>query len=227
MLNYINTIIYPKNYSINLRYSQYLNNSTNGSNEIDIKKHNIVLKKLSLSRYMHNMTPLIIETTKVKNEYKLKLKNVKASILDTGRYNSIGDSPIYKEDSYINVNEPLKIYGVSNDKEVKSYNNIVGEYAPLEFKHFNNSRMVNLEEKIIVTSNKKYRYKELLDAQSMENTICIFKNYINRGHINQFDDDEILFLINKYNIEYDSTPVGLTLDKSEKLYTLKYVFTLL
>ena len=34
-------------------------------------------------------------------------------------------------------------------------------------------------------------------------------------------------LINKYNIEYDSTPVGLTLDKSEKLYTLKYVFTLL
>ena len=147
---------------------------------------------------MHNMTPLIIETTKVKNEYKLKLKNVKASILDTGRYNSIGDSPIYKEDSYINVNEPLKIYGVSNDKEVKSYNNIVGEYAPLEFKHFNNSRMVNLEEKIIVTSNKKYRYKELLDAQSMENTIYIFKNYINRGHINQFDNDEILFLINKY-----------------------------
>ena len=57
--------------------------------------------------------------------------------------------------------------------------------------------------------------------------IYIFKNYINRGHLNQFDDDEILFLINKYNIEYDSTPVGLTLDKSEKLYTLKYVFTLL
>ncbi len=107
----------------------------------------------------------------------MKLKNVKASILDTGRYNSIGDSPIYKEDSYINVNEPLKIYGVSNDKEVKSYNNIVGEYAPLEFKHFNNSRMVNLEEKVIVTSNKKYRYKELLDAQSVQNTIHIFKNY--------------------------------------------------
>ena len=55
----------------------------------------------------------------------------------------------------------------------------------------------------------------------------IFKNYINRGRINQFNNDEILFLINKYNIEYDSTPVGLTLDKSEKLYTLKYVFSLL
>lgn len=227
MLNYINTIIYPKNYSLNLRYSQYLNNNANGSNEIDIKKHNIILKKLYLSRYMHNMTPLITETTKVSNEYKLKLKNAKASILDTGRYNSIGDSPIYKEDSYININEPLKVYGVSNEKEIKSYNNIVKEYVPLEFKHFNCSRMVNLEEKIIVVSNKKYRYKELLDAQSMENTIHIFKNYINRGHINQFNDDEILFLINKYNIEYDSTPIGLTLDKSEKLYTLKYVFTLL
>ena len=130
MLNSINTIIYPKNYSINLRYSQYLNNNTNNANEIYIKKHDIILKKLYLSRYMHNMTPLITETTKVNNEYKLKLKNIKASILDTGRYNSIGDSPIYKEDSYINVNEPLKIYGVSNDKEVKSYNNIVGEYAP-------------------------------------------------------------------------------------------------
>lgn len=227
MLNYINTIIYPKNYSINLRYSQYLNNNTNNSNEIDIKKHNIILKKLYLSRYMHNMTPLITETTNVSNEYKLKLKNVKASILDTGRYNSIGDSPIYKEDSYININEPIKVFGVSNDKEVKSYNNIVEEYTPLEFKHFNCSRMVNLEEKIIVVSNKKYRYKELLDAQSTQNTLNIFKNYINRGHINQFNDNEILFLINKYNIEYDSTPVGLTLDKSEKLYTLKYVFTLL
>lgn len=227
MLNYINTIIYPKNYSLNLRYSQYLNNNSNGSNEIDIKKHNIILKKLYLSRYMHNMTPLITETTKVNNEYKLKLKNVKASILDTGRYNSIGDSPIYKEDSYININEPLKVYGVSNKNEIKSYNNIVKEYTPLEFKHFNCSRMINLEEKIIVVSDKKYRYKELLDAQSVQNTIHIFKNYINRGHINQFNDDEILFLINKYNIEYDSTPIGLTLDKSEKLYTLKYVFTLL
>ena len=227
MLNYINTIIYPKNYSINLRYSQYLNNSINGANEMDIKKHNTILKKLSLLRYMHNMTPLITKTNKVNNEYKLKLKNVKASILDTGRYNSIGDSPIYKEDSYINIDKPLKIYGVSNNKEVKSYNNIIGEYIPLESKHFNCSRMVNLEEKIIVVSNKKYRYKELLDAQSMENTIYIFKNYINRGHINQYNDDEILFLINKYNIEYDSTPVGLTLDKSEKLYALKYVFTLL
>lgn len=227
MLNYINTIVYPKNYSINLRYSQYLNNNNNGSNEVDIKKHNVILKNLSLYRYMHNMTPLITETTKVKNEYKLKLKNVKASILDTSRYNSIGDSPIYKEDSYINVNEPLKIYGVSNDKETKNYNNIVGEYVPLESKHFNCSRMVNLEEKIIIESNKKFRYKELLEAQSIENTIHIFKNYINRGHINQFNDNEILFLINKYNIEYDSTSVGLTLDKSEKLYTLKYVFTLL
>lgn len=227
MLNYVNTLIYPKNYSLNLRYSQSLNNSTNGADELDIKKYNVILKKLYLSRYMHNMTPLITETTKVSNEYKLKLKNVKASILDTGRYNSIGDSPIYKEDSYINVNEPLKVYGVSNDKEVKSYNNIIGEYIPLESKHFNCSRMVNLEEKIVVVSNKKYRYNELLDAQSTQTTLNIFKNYINRGHINQFNDDEILFLINKYNIEYDSTPVGLTLDKSEKLYTLKYVFTLL
>ncbi len=226
MLNYINTIIYPKNYSLNLRYSQYINNSNNGSNEIDIKKHDSIIKKLSLSRYMHNMTPLIIKTNKVNNEYKLKLKNVKATILDTGKYNSIGDSPIYKEDSYVNVNEPLKIYGISNNKEIKSYNNIVGEYVPLEFKHFNCSRMINLEEKIIIISNKKYRYSELLDAQSTENTFKVFKNYINRGHINQFNDDEILFLINKYNIEYDSTPIGLTLDKSEKLYTLKYVFTL-
>lgn len=227
MLNSVNTIIYPKNYSINLRYSQYLNNVINGSNEVDIKKHNTILKKLYLSRYMHNMTPLITETTQIHNEYKLKLKNVKSSILDTSRYNSIGDSPIYKEDSFINVNEPLKVYGVSTDKEVKAYNNIVQEYTPLEFKHFNCSRMVNLEENIIVVSNKKYRYKELLDAQSKQITLNIFKNYINRGHINQFNDDEILFLINKYKIEYDSTPVGLTLDKSEKLYTLKYVFTLL
>lgn len=227
MLNYVNTIVYPKNYSINIRYSQYLNTSDNGANEVDIKKHDNVLKKISLSRYMHNMTPLITETVKISNEYKLKFKNVKASILDIGRYNSIGDSPIYKEDSYISINEPLNVYGVSDSQDIKSYNNVVEKYMPLEYKHFNCSRMINLEEKIIVVSNKKYKYKELLDAQSTQSTLNIFKNYINRGNINKFDDDEILFLINKYKIEYDSTPVSLTLDKSEKLYTLKYVFTLL
>lgn len=224
MLNYINTIVYPKNYSINLRYSQLLNN---GVGEVDIKKYNNIIKRLYLSRYMHNMTPLITETKDVKNEYKLKLKNINASILDTGRYNSIGDSPIYKEDSNINIVKPLKVYGVSNDSNIKGYNNVVEEYIPLEFKHFNCSRFINLEEKIVIISSKKYRYNELLDAQSKENTINVFKNYINRGTVKPFNDDETLFLLNKYNIEYDSTSAGLTLDKSEKLYTLKYVFTLL
>ena len=41
MLNYINTIVYPKNYSINLRYSQLLNN---GVEEVDIKKYNNIIK---------------------------------------------------------------------------------------------------------------------------------------------------------------------------------------
>ena len=226
-LSNINTIIYPKNYYLNLRYSQYLNNTINNAKEIDIKKHDTILKKLYLSRYMHNMTPLITETNVIKNEYKLKLKNVKASLLDTGRYNSIGDSPIYKEDALLIGKKPIKVYGVSNDKTVKNYNNVVEEYLPLEYKHFNASKMVNLEEKIEIMSNKKYKYSELLEAQSDEVTLSIFKNYLNKGHINQFDDNDILFLINKYNVEYDSTPVGLTLNKSEKLYTLKYIFTLL
>lgn len=226
-LSNINTIIYPKNYYLNLRYSQYLNNAINNAKEMDIKKHDTILKKLYLSRYMHNMTPLITETNVIKNEYKLKLKNVKASLLDTGRYNSIGDSPIYKEDALLIGKKPIKVYGVSNDKNIKSYNNIVEEYLPLEYKHFNASKMVNLEEKIEIMSNKKYKYSELLEAQSDEVTLSIFKNYLNKGHINQFDDNDILFLINKYNVEYDSTPVGLTLNKSEKLYTLKYIFTLL
>ena len=121
----------------------------------------------------------------------------------------------------------------SNSKDKKQVqqpvaeNNVVEEYIPLEFKHFNCSRFINLEEKIIIISSKKYRYNELLDAQSKENTINVFKNYINRGTVKPFNDDETLFLLNKYNIEYDSTSAGLTLDKSEKLYTLKYVFTLL
>ena len=226
-LSSINTIIYPKNYYLNLRYSQYLNNALNNAKEMDIKKHDMILKKLYLLRYMHNMTPLITETNTIKNEYKLKLKNVKASLLDTGRYNSIGDSTMYKEDALIIGKKPIKVYGVSDNKTIKNYNNVVEKYLPLEYKHFNASKMVNLEERFEIMSTKKYKYSELLEAQSDEVTRSIFKNYLNKGHINQFDDNDILFLINKYNVEYDSTPVGLTLDKSEKLYTLKYIFTLL
>ena len=41
-----------------------------------------------------------------------------------------------------------------------------------------------------------------------------------------FNDDEILFLINKYDIEYDSICIGLNINKNEKIYNLTYKFKL-
>ena len=45
--------------------------------------------------------------------------------------------------------------------------------------------------------------------------------------LNQFDDNEILFLYNRYKVEYDTVCVGLNAVKTQKLYTLTYKFTLL
>ena len=42
-----------------------------------------------------------------------------------------------------------------------------------------------------------------------------------------FTDDEILFLYNRYNVNYDSVCVGLNIDRTEKIYTLTYKFKLL
>lgn len=223
----VNTIIYPNAYNIKLHYKQHLYNKLNESSEVDILRYNNVLKNMLLLRYMHDMTPLIRKTTMVTNQYNLKLKDVKGDLIDTGKYNSIGDSVIYPVDQYINTFRPYNVYSTSFNNDIKSYNNVVEEYIPIEYKHYNASCMIYLEPVIEIKASGKYTYNQLLAKQTSEETFNVFKNYINNTRNIKWDDTNLLFLLNKYKVEYDTVPVGLNIGKTDKLFTLTYRFKLL
>ena len=228
-LNKLSTIIKPNVFSIDMIYNQQLVDNTNNSTEINIYKgDSSKYAKQSLYRYTHNIVPLITECNMINNYYYLKLKNIDKTILDTGKFNSIGDSILYKKNIQINSFTPHNVYTLSsNEKEIKSYNNIDYKYTPLEYKHFNASKMINIEPSITLSLDGKYTYDELLELQKDEIVIEKFKGYMNIGRVNKFDDNEILFLFNKYKVEYDSKSVGLNYNRTQKLYTLTYKFSLL
>lgn len=226
LMTNIKTIIYPMSYRIPLQYSQ--SPVAKDADEVMIsmfKKNN---KVLTLQRYMHAMTPLLQRTTQIQNEYRLKLKNVDATLIDTGELPSKGDFIMYKYNASLNAYDPANVYSISNDtKEVAHYNNKVYEVEPVEYKHYNCNKLVNLKEQFKVATNKKWKYADLLEAQKKEAVVEVFRNYISKMSGRTFADYEVLFLLNKYNVSFDSVSVGLTLNKEEKLYSLTYVFDLL
>ena len=224
----INTILYPNTYSLLLEYNSSLANNNNHSTETNILYNRNALKTIALLRYFHAMTPLILPTSNIPREWRLKLKDVKKQLLDTGKYISIGDAPIYVTDVHINTFKPRAVYTSSlNQKDVADYNNKIEDYTPLEYKHYNVSRMVNLTEMFKINTNRQFTYEQLKKAEEYDNVLNIFKNYINNNRRTKYNDDELIFLFNKYNVGFNSIPVGLNVYGDEKLYELEYIFTLL
>lgn len=226
MLN-INTIIQPETFNITNTYSTKLLNTVNKSSELNLiyNKHTIMsAKKQLLQRYTNAIVPYISECNNIENLYKLKLKECNATLLDTGNYLSIGDSVLFTESQSIHRYQSEKIYGVSNTGN--SYNNVIGNYTPLEYKFYNNSKMINLETYIENKPNKRFTYDELLIAESDAVTFVVFGKHIKRLGLS-LTNDEILFLYNKYEKKYDTKFVGMSIDNSQKLYSLTYKFNLL
>jgi len=218
-LSNINTIVYPKTYNFDLIYSQIPATGDTNKSEINIIRNNKKLRTTSLMRYFHNITPWIVPVTDIKNEWRLKMKDVKEQLLDTGKYLSIGDATIYSTPVNINKFVPYNIY--SDNYATPSY-----KYTPLEYKFYNNSKMVILEPHIVIPIRGYLTYAELLEKESSENVLLEFSKYIEKTK-KTFDDDELIFLLNKYNVSFDSVPVKLNAFKTEKMYTLKIVFDLL
>ena len=224
----VTAIIYPKTYPIDLIYSQIPENTNNGSHESTIIRNDNKLRTMSLLRYFHAMTPLIVPTYVINNEWRLKLKDVNGSMLDTGRYLSIGDAPIYSETLHINNFKPYNVYTTSyNQLEVKNYNNISSYYTPLEYKYYNSSVAINLEPHFEIRLPGKMTYEELKKQETDENVFNLFMERLNGRSRTRFNKDEILFLLNKYAVSYNSVPAGLNMKRTEKLYTLSIVFDLI
>lgn len=224
----VNSIIYPKTYPIDLIYSQKLQNSNNSSRETDIVRNDSKLRTMSLLRYFHAMTPWIMPAATIQNEWRLKMKDVKGQMLDTGNYLSIGDAPIYNETVHIDDYKPCRVYSTSyNQIDIKNYNNVTSYYTPLEYKFYNDSVAVNLEPHFEIPIPGKMTYDELLNKESEELVFELFKKRLNGRSGKKYDDTETLFLLNKYKVSYNSTSVCLNMQYTEKLYTLTIVFDLL
>ena len=222
----ISTIVYPKTYPYNMIYSQVPATTVKGATETEIIRNDKTVRTMSLLRYFHAMTPLITQRSQIKNEWRLKLKNIDADLLDTGTLLSIGDAPIYNESIHIDKFTPYGVWSSwPNEDNVPKYNNRVSEYTPLEYKFYNNSRAVMLDDEFKVNVSKRLTYKEVLDNETPQAVMMHFANYIEKTK-KRFTDDELVFLLNKYDVSFDSMPSGLDISRKEKLYELSLVFKL-
>ena len=182
---------------------------------------------ITLNRYLNYIEPILKETNTI-NDFKSRMFKTNNTIyssqnLFTENINIRKYNPIIvfdKLDKYNTIslvdNESQKYYIYPNVK-VKQY----------EYKHFNDNNLYVLENSFEYETNKLYTYEELLEAEENTTVYNLFKNYIRKRHNNLIiDENEILFLFNKYSVAFKSNFCKLDMTLSNKLYTLKYIFSL-
>lgn len=241
LLNNIKGMVNPKMYSIQTRFSkQLVKNEPNGPSEIYLIKEDSSTR-ISLLRYMDDIVPLIVPSNNViNNQYNLKFKNVMANLLDDGTFNSIGDSVIYKSNININEYHPIQVYTYNNNYNkgnsipgspdynewlgVKSYNMNIENFSPLEYKHYNTSKIINLPTYFEIQYPTNLTYEKMLEVETDEVVFDLFKKALVKYYQ---DDNKLKYVFNKYKILYDSKSIGLNFQKTDKIYRLTYKFYLL
>lgn len=225
----IQTMMSPTAFNLTTTYASKQTNSSNGSIErtLTYTKQTITsAKKQILQRYTNAIVPYIKKCNIINNQYNYKFKDMNVSLIDTGKFNSLGDTVIYKSVKMINEKSSYNIYGFTDEPNKQSYNNVIYTYTPIEHKDYNRSEMINLPVSISIKANRPYAYHELIDAESDNVCINVFKDYV--SSIREFsNDDQILFLYNKYGVSFKTTAIGVSFDNTEKIYTLEYKFNLL
>ena len=223
------TMMSPTAFNLTTTYASKQTNSSNGSSErtLTYTKQTITsAKKQILQRYTNAIVPYIKKCNIIRNQYNYKFKDMNVSLIDTGKFNSLGDTVIYKSVKMINEKSSYNVYGFTDDPNKHSYNNVIYTYTPIEHKDYNRSEMINLPVSISIKANRPYAYHELMDAESDNVCINVFKDYV--SSLREFNnDDQILFLYNKYGVSFKTSAIGVSFDNTEKIYTLEYKFNLL
>ena len=205
----------PSKYTFNTYYKQSeLNDLQGNCYAYNIIKHNTSIDTITLQRYFDSMVPYIKETNTIDNAYCLKFKDYKYP--STVEY---GEKDIF-------YSEPINIYKYNKNRVYHSdgtYSNI----STLEYKHFNDNKFINLKEEFEIKVNGKHTYNEILTLEDEKVVIEAFKKELFRNKLLTYSESDILFLYNRYKIEYNSVCVGLNPLKTEKIYTLTYKFKLL
>jgi hypothetical protein len=176
-------------------------------------------KRLKLIRYFGFISPIMQKKSIIdnvwQNKYIYKNDNInvnKYNILYKDSINIYKYSPIYVSDGYDEI----------FNKDIS--NHFESQY---EYKHFNDNLMYNLQETIIVSLPDIIEYDDLVNTyETEEYTLKIFTNYLNKILNTKLNINIILFLFNKYDINYTSVPYKLNSSKSKRLYKISYKFTL-
>lgn len=225
----LNIMMVPTTFSLFESYSTSLE-STNISIKERVLRYTAETKlnnnKIIIQRYTDSIVPNIVEKESINNLYYLKYKTIDSTLIETGKYNSIGDSVIYSSIASIYVPNTLNVYNLSNNVNIKGYNNVDFTYLPLEYKHYNSNKYINLLPELEYSSNKVYTYNDIIFAESESQTIEVFKKCISK-YISVKNEDNILFLYKKYKPLYIKDIIGATIGNTNKIYKLTYKFTLL
>lgn len=205
--NYGKVLVFPKHLNMPINYS------FNEPNDIlfDPKSKRYTI----LERYFDNVVPLITETSAVDNAYVLKYKSKEKS------FNTKLGDVMYGEQLSLDNYPGVKVYSLE-DKAQLSYTVNYDE----EWKHFNTNKYYNLKEYFEIDIKNLLSYPELVYYQGEDETIEHFKNYMLDSLNNNLNEDQILFLFNRYTVKYSHNCDKLTDDLNSKLYKLKYIFSL-
>jgi hypothetical protein len=208
-----NYVIEPKRISFNAYYMPNpLISKKNNVYAYDILINHKPYGAVMLERYFDAITPYIPETSDYKSTYMLKYKDIDSSISVKDQNN---EASIYSDYMNINVNKPIRLYSSKNEYE---------EYSQAERKHFNNNKMVNLEHDFDIFIGNDLIYEQVLENEENIAVLEKFSKYIRQ--YGEFNDDEVLFLYNKYDVKFDSYCVGIDYRKVNKVYSLTLKFML-
>lgn len=198
-------------------YYDRISHKQNTNTELmDIQVDDVAHKKLNIIRYTNKITPYIYKTHYPMNIYELIYKD---SIEGFGSDNLIcRNLNIY---NYPGI-RTVSVKYINGEKQL-----IYDDVHELEYKYFNDNHIWNLPGTITIPIKKSLTYDELIDRESYENTIKEFKKYIKKINKNALNENQLLFLYNKYKVRYISDPIKLNISKSFKLYKLIYKFELI
>lgn len=187
----------------------------------DIITYNSLNKNISLYRYLTYINPYF---EKVKENIFLYNQNFKE---DNNNDYSLVHKLSY---DYTSINQYTGIslfYYISyfNSKDLKEL-----KYIPFEYKYFNDSCIFNLPNEIILENNNE-KYEEInhefaYEEDEENNTEIVDLLKKKYSFFKNLNDEEILFLINKYNIKSNRSYLRYIPDLNQNVYTIKYNLTL-
>lgn len=235
----ISTIVYPYEAELNIEYMSSATNDDNIKKQYKLLANDGALydniikmsksRKIKLLRYFNYITPLLVKTHIIQDNWELQFIDSSNNDLYVKKYNILNKDNVniyrYNGIKYYNGRYSKAIESFVKDSEIEQPT-MISQY---EYKHFNDNTVYNLPEDILITDDKYYtydeisKYKENRDKIEEEKKNILLKYFDNLG----LDySNIILFLFNKYDSNMTIEPIKLRANKTEKLYKVSYKFKL-